>query len=60
MAVQLDREDLEEIEHLPAQKNDGDQDHHDGNGLSEIQAGALRLKTLRHQSENIEGSEAED
>src|SRR6266436_136202 len=60
MTLQLDGEDLEQVEHLPAQKNDGNHHHHDGDGFSEVQAVARGFKAPGHQTENVEGGETKD
>src|ERR1700693_162312 len=58
--LQLDGENLEYGQHLPTQKNDGDDNHHDGNGLSEIQAVAVGLEAASDQAENIKRGKAEN
>jgi hypothetical protein len=61
MRMELDGEDFEQVEHFPSQKHDGNQDHEDGYGFSEIQPVAgRRLKTPGYQSQNIKGGETEN
>ena len=60
MMLQLDGENLEQVEHLPSQKHDRNDDHHDGDGFSEIQPVAVGLKAPRDQPKNVERGEAEN
>ena len=57
--MQLDGEDLEQIEHLPSQKHNGNDDHQHGDSFAEIRPVTGRLKTPRDQPENVQGREAE-
>ena len=58
--VQPDGKNLEQVEHLPSQKQDRNDHHHDSDSLSEIHTVSVRLKAPRHQPKNIQGGEAKN
>ena len=58
--VQADRQDFEEVEHFPAQQEDGDDYRAHSKNFSETHAVAAGLEALHDQAENVERGEAED
>src|SRR5258705_3325220 len=58
--VQADGQDLEEIEHFPAQQEHGDHDGQDCQKFTKAHPIVVRLETLGDKAENIQRGKAKD
>jgi hypothetical protein len=56
----LDRKNLEQVEHLPAQQTHGNNHHQNGQHFAEVQAVTPRVETTGAEGENIDGREPKD
>src|SRR5450755_2285979 len=57
--LKLDGEHVKQVQHLPAQQKDGQQNHHDGHQSPEAEAATRRLESSRSEGENVEWGKAE-
>jgi hypothetical protein len=57
--LQLDRKNVENIQHFQAQQDHRSAGHSDGQNLAEIQAAAAGIETPKYEAEDVQGSEAE-
>jgi hypothetical protein len=55
----LDRENMENIQHLPSQKENGDQNHHDGHHFAKAETPPAGFEAACGQAEDIQRGETE-
>ena len=60
LSVEANGQDFEEVEHFPAEQEDGDDYRAHGQDFSEAHAVVAGLEALHNQAENVEGGEAEN
>jgi len=56
--LQLDRENVENVQHFQAQQDHRSTGHSDGQNLAKIQATATGIETSEYEAEDVQGSEA--
>src|SRR5579863_4986642 len=59
LPLQPDGKDVEQIQHFPSQKEDGNEYNHHGQQFPEAQAAARGLEAPGGQAEDVEGGESE-
>jgi len=57
---EFEGQNVEEVKHLPAEQDDGDDYDQDRQELAEVEAGAVGVETARSETEDVEGSESEN
>src|SRR5271154_742284 len=59
MKIELDGEDVEQVQHLQCQEENGEKHDADGQDLSEVQPTAPGLEASQDQPQNVERGESE-